>query len=69
MAEHIRETAQLQPDGRVCIPNKILKALGAVDQKAFLECETYSKDKILITILSKWTPPKKGTSPEREKPK
>jgi len=34
-----------------------------------LDCETYGKDKILLTILGKWEPPKKGSNPERDRVK
>lgn len=67
MTEQIRETAQMQADGRICIPRDILKALDVLNKKAWCECETYGKDKILITVLSKWMPPEKNSSPTRDR--
>jgi bifunctional DNA-binding transcriptional regulator/antitoxin component of YhaV-PrlF toxin-antitoxin module len=58
--ETVRETATIQPDGRTTIPDAIRKAVNIYEQKAFCQVENYGKDKILLTILSRWTPTKRG---------
>jgi len=60
MSETLRETATIQPDGRTTIPDGIRKALNIYNQKAFIEIETYGKDKAVIRIMSRWTPNKRG---------
>jgi bifunctional DNA-binding transcriptional regulator/antitoxin component of YhaV-PrlF toxin-antitoxin module len=56
MAEPIRETLTLQPDGRLVVPDAIRQALNVKGLKAFCQIEVYGKDKALITILTRWEP-------------
>jgi len=54
----VRETSELSEDGRNTMPESIRKARDVMGKKAYLQWETYGKDKILITILTKWSPQK-----------
>jgi len=57
-AETVRETSELGEDGRNTMPESIRKARDIMGKKAYLQWETYGKDKILLTILSRWRPSK-----------
>lgn len=65
MTETVRETATVQADGRVTIPDAIRKAVNIYQAKAFVQAEAYGKNKILLTVLTKWEPPK-TKSPYRD---
>lgn len=56
----VRDTVTLQADGRMTIPDEVRKAVNVYGQKAFLQVENYGKDKILITVLSRWSPTNRG---------
>lgn len=56
--EKVRETVTIQADGRMTIPDIVRKATNIYGQKAFCQIENYGKDKILLTILNRWEPPK-----------
>jgi bifunctional DNA-binding transcriptional regulator/antitoxin component of YhaV-PrlF toxin-antitoxin module len=53
----VREIVTVQADGRMTIPDVIRKAVDIHEQKAFCEVSVYGKDKILLTIMSRWKPP------------
>jgi len=58
--EHARAQGTIQADGRLCIPDSILNTLDIMDKKAFVDIEIYGKDKIVVTIIGKWTPSKRS---------
>jgi bifunctional DNA-binding transcriptional regulator/antitoxin component of YhaV-PrlF toxin-antitoxin module len=68
MTEQVRETVTIQADGRMTIPDIIRKAVDIYEQKAFCEVSVYGKDKILLTIMSRWKPPA-SKKPVRDVPK
>jgi bifunctional DNA-binding transcriptional regulator/antitoxin component of YhaV-PrlF toxin-antitoxin module len=60
MTEQVRETVTVQADGRMTIPDLIRKAVDVYGKKAFCEATVYGKDKILLTVLSRWQPNKRA---------
>jgi len=54
--ETVRDTVTIQLDGRVTIPDEVRKAVNIYGQKGFCNIENYGKDKILLTVLSRWKP-------------
>jgi len=65
--EIVRETLEIAEDGRTTIKETIRKAVDIVDKKAFCQIENYGKDKIVITILSRWQPTRRGPGKETTK--
>ncbi len=59
MTEKIRETCEGGADGRITIPAKIQHAVNIKGQKFYCQAENYGKDKILLTIMSRWAPDKR----------
>jgi len=55
-SEIVRDTVTIQADGRMTIPDGVRKAVNIQGQKAFCQAENYGKDKILLTIMNRWTP-------------
>jgi bifunctional DNA-binding transcriptional regulator/antitoxin component of YhaV-PrlF toxin-antitoxin module len=64
--EPVRGTMTVQADGRTTIPDSVREARGLKGKKAFFEVETFGKDKILLTIMSTWTPDPKRKGPGRD---
>jgi len=58
--ETIRETCEMELAGRIVIPYTLRQALNLLNVKAYCQVENYGEDKILITILRRWVPSKKG---------
>lgn len=46
----------VQIDGRTTLPNAICKEADINGKRAFCQIEMYGKDKMLLTILSRWSP-------------
>lgn len=55
-AETVRDTVTIQLDGRITIPDEVRKAINIYGHKAFCQIENYGENKILLTVLSRWTP-------------
>lgn len=64
--ETVRDTVTVQADGRMTIPGDVRKAVGIYGQKAFCQAENYGADKILLTIMNRWTPPKNKRNPGKD---
>jgi len=62
----VRDTITVQADGRTTIPDSVRAARGIKGKKAFCQVETFGKDKILLTIMSTWTPNPKRKGPGRD---
>jgi len=58
--EIVRETLEISEDGRTTIKENLRKVLDIDGKKAFCQIENYGKDKIVITILNRWVPIKRG---------
>jgi len=66
VSEVVRDTVTIQADGRMTIPDGVRKAVNIQGQKAFCQAENYGKDKILLTIMSVWEPPKTKRNPGKD---
>jgi len=56
MSEVVRDTLEISKTGRCSFCPAIRKITDIQGKKAFCQVENYGKDKILITILQRWTP-------------
>jgi len=64
--EVVRDTVTIQADGRMTIPDVVRKAVNIQGQKAFCQAENYGKDKILLTIMNRWTPNPRTKGPGKD---
>lgn len=48
-------TQEIPEDGRMTMAEEIRKKVGVYDKVAFCEAQNIGKDKILVTILHRWT--------------
>lgn len=64
--ETVRDTVTIQTDGRMTIPDEVRKAVKIYGQKAFCQAENYGPDKILLTIMSRWTPNPRTKGPGKD---
>lgn len=58
--ETVRDTSELSADGRLTMPDTIRDARDVRGKKAYLQWETFGKDKILITVLDRWPATKRA---------
>lgn len=58
MSEPARDTVEIQADGRTTIPVSVRKEIDLMGKKAWCQVENYGKDKVLLTILNRFEPPK-----------
>lgn len=56
MSETVRETLEIDKSGRNTIPDSIREVTDLQGKKAYCQVENYGNNKILITILQRWTP-------------
>lgn len=54
-----RKTCEVGADARMTIPEAVARGADIKHKKAFCQAENYGKDKILLTILSRWEPDKR----------
>ncbi len=71
------ETLEIGPDGRLTLPVSSRETIGLIDKnekdkkkklkKAFCQAEDLGPDKILFTVLTRWTPNKRNPFQDRLK--